>query len=152
MTKNSINCETSGGRECAYKTLSGKNVLGLRTEAEAHGVEWHHCAGHCAGREIIAFFPKNDDEEEAIDRLAALLATKNLEDAAKKAELKKEGLPTSKAALWRILEKEGKQDVGFGGTPYKNGKFGPFVPSFGDPDGFYFFPSQAIAAIAKEKL
>lgn len=152
MFKNSRNNQLAGGREAAYMTLSGKVVLGLRSAAKAHGVEWHHAAGHSKGREVISFFPADPDQEAAVDRLAVLVLESNAKEKAEKQVLKAEGLPTSKAALWRYLEENGNEDKGFGGTAYKIGKFGKFVPSFGEPDGYYFYNSKEIAKIARDKL
>lgn len=152
MKKSSRNCELSGGREAAYITLSGSKVLELRTEAGAHGIEWHHAAGHSKGREVIAFFPKTRAEELKLNRLAELTDAYNLSMKKERHALKSKGLPTSKAALWRHLEKAGAQDEGYGCVPFKSGKYGPFVPSFGEPDGYYYFESAEIAAAAVKLL
>ncbi len=149
MTKNSINHEAAGE---PYMTLSGPNVLGLRNAAKAHGVEWHHAAGHSEGRQIIAFFPQDDEERRAIDRLSDAVAEAAKTAKAEKAKLKTAGLPTSKAALWRHLEEFGGKDKGHGHVGYLDGKYGPFVPSFGEPDGRYYFDSPELATVAKRLL
>lgn len=152
MHKNSGNCELSGGREAAYKTLAGPIVLKLRTEASAHGIEWHHAAGHSSGREIISFFPKNPAEEQAIDKLEELVDDNNTRVAAEKKALKAKGLPTSKAALWRHLAEHGRVDHGYGSVDYKVGKYGKFKCDYGTPDGTLYFDSPEIAGIAANKL
>ena len=152
MHKHSNNCDLAGGRDAAYMTLSGPNVLQLRDIAKAHGIEWHHAAGHNSGRQVIAFFPKNADEIAAVNRLAEAVDQAAMAEKAKKEALKKAGLPTSKAALWRHLESNGDVDHGFGCVDYKIGKYGPFVPGFGEPDGRYYFDSEALATAAKKLL
>lgn len=130
-------------------TLSGPDVLSLRSDADAHGVEWHHAAGHSKGRERISFFPKNEEERAAVDRLAeAVKRNKEALSAKKKAD-KEKGLPTSKAAVWRGLS---ETDCGCGSVDYKDGKYGKFVPSFGEPDGKLYFPSADFADRARRIL
>jgi hypothetical protein len=152
MKRSSRNCELSGGREMAYKTLSGPKVLGLRTEASAHGIEWHHAAGHNSGREIISFFPKNPDEEKAIDKLEEFVEAHKAKLKTDAQKLKAKGLPTSKAALWRHLTEHGSTDHGHGSVDYKVGKYGKFKCDSGEPDGTLYFDSPEIAEIASRKL
>ena len=149
MKRNSLNHQRAAE---PYMTLCGDSVLELRTAANAHGVEWHHAAGHSSGRERISFYPKNAEEMAAVNRLADVLKTHKANQAAENKALKAQNLPTSKAALWRHLEANGKQDKGFGSIAYKNGKYGKFVCSYGEPDGVYYYDSAAIAEIAGKKL
>jgi hypothetical protein len=150
MKRNSLNHDSK--LEAPYCTLCADEVLSLRSEADAHGIEWHHAAGHNSGRERISFFPKNEEEIQAVNRLAKLVQTHKKQQAAERKALKAKKLPTSKAALWRHLEEHGKEDKGFGSVNYKNGKYGKFVPSYGEADGTLYFDSVEIAEIASKKL
>jgi len=104
-------------------------------EASGAGVEWHHLAGDCLG-----FYPKSHEE---VARVAALI------DRCTARELDKKNNALgikSKAAAWRYIEAQrekhlGSEDKGLGAVRIKYGKFGPFVPAFGDPDAVYFFQS-----------
>lgn len=149
MKRNSLNHQQAAE---PYITLCGEKVLELRTAANAHGIEWHHAAGHSSGRERISFYPKNAEETTAINRLIVAVKQHKADLAAKNKALKAQNLPTSKAALWRHLEENGKQDMNFGSVAYKNGKFGKFKCAYGEPDGVYYYDSAAIAEIASKKL
>ena len=150
MKRNSLNHQNCG--ECPFATISGTKVLEFRTQANAHGVEWHHAAGHSSGRERISFFPKNQTEREAIIRLGELVDQAKVAEKKEKSKLKKKGLPTSKAALWRHLEANGKENKGFGSVEYKIGKYGKFVCSYGEPDGVLFYDNEEIAQIGRKLL
>lgn len=150
MKRNSLNHDSK--LEAPYCTLCADEVLGLRTEANAHGIEWHHAAGHSSGRERISFYPKNEEEKQAVNRLAQLVKERKAEQKAERQMLKSKNMPTTKAALWRYLETNGKEDKGFGCVEYKEGKYGKFVPTFGEADGVLFFDSEEIAKIANAKL
>ena len=149
MKRNSLNHELAAE---PYVTLCADNVLGLRTKAKAHGIEWHHASGHSSGRERISFYPKNAEEIAAVNRLIDLVDARKLELKEEKSKLKEKGLPTSKAALWRHLEANGKTDKGFGSVEYKIGKYGKFVCSFGEPDGTLFYDNEEIAQIGRKLL
>lgn len=150
MTKNSLNHETQTAEP--YCTLCGSAVLALRDATDSHGVEWHHAAGHSSGRERISFFPKDREEMKKIDRLVEAVDLQKEEEKAERAALKAKKLPTSKAALWRHLEKTGAKDKGFGSVEYKIGKYGYFLCSYGEPDGTFYYDSEEIAEVAYEKF
>jgi hypothetical protein len=150
MKRNSLN--HARHPEAPYCTLCADEVLSLRTEAGAHGIEWHHAAGHSSGRERVSFYPKNEEEIQAVNRLAKLVQDRKDRQREDRKKLKAKGLPTSKAALWRHLDKYGQTDKGFGSVGYKVGKYGKFVPSYGEPDGTLYFDSAEIADISREKL
>jgi hypothetical protein len=150
MKRNSLNHQNCG--EFPFATISGDKVLELRTKANAHGIEWHHAAGHSSGRERISFYPKNDQERTAINRLSDLVKERKAELKEQNKALKAAKLPTSKAALWRHLEANGKTDKGFGSVDYKIGKYGKFVCSYGEPDGTLFYDSEKIAQIGQRLL
>ena len=150
MTRNSLNHQNCG--DLSFCTLCADEVLSLRSVAKAHDVEWHHAAGHSSGRERISFYPKNQEEREAIIRLGELVDERKKEQAEERKALKAKKLPTSKAALWRHLEAKGLKDCGFGSIDYKIGKYGKFVCSYGEPDGRLFYDSKEIANIAAKKL
>ncbi len=131
---NSVACDRAGGAEMAYKTLPQNGLELVGWGGWAGGCEWHHAAGN-----RIAFFPKTEKEASAVDDLAEKI----------KAVKKDPNLPKSKAAVWRgLLDK----DAGFGGVDFKEGKYGRFVCSFGEPDGRAYFPSEAFADAAKRLL
>lgn len=98
---------------------------GIESSADLIGLEWHHAAGRA-----IAIFCKNDAEIER---------AKAIQEKAK-ADIK-DALFTSKKAAWRWLEEHGLDtDAGFGGIEYKDGQYGRFRCSFGQPDGVVFYP------------
>jgi len=104
-------------------------------EASCTGVEWHHLAGDCLG-----FYPRSHEE---VARVAALIDRCTARERQKKDNAL--GIK-SKAAAWRYIEAQrekqsGSEDKGFGSIDIMYGKYGPFVPSFGDPDAVYFFQS-----------
>ena len=136
MKRNSLNHQNCG--ECPFATISGTKVLEFRTQANAHGVEWHHAAGHSSGRERISFFPKNQTEREAIIRLGELVDQAKVAEKKEKSKLKKKGLPTSKAALWRHLEANGKENKGFGSVDIKSASMANLFAHTVSRTGFYF--------------
>jgi hypothetical protein len=87
-----------------------------------------------------------------LSKLAKLVQDRKDHQRKERKKLKAKGLPTSKAALWRYLEKHGNEDKGYGSVDYKEGKYGKFVPSYGEPDGTLYFDSQEVAEIASKKL
>lgn len=124
-------------------------VSGYITDADAWatGVKWHHGAGHSKGRGVFLFYAKTVSDCE---RVVALMAT-----AAERAALRKMRAFKSKAAAWRHVAAtlaERTEDKGFGSLPVKDGKFGLFVPKFGEPDFLYFFATAEEANNLTEVL
>ena len=105
-------------------------------EASCTGVEWHHLAGDCLG-----FYPRSHEE---VARVAALIDRCTARERDKKNNAL--GIK-SKAAAWRYIEAQrekhlGGENKGFGSIDIMYGKYGPFVPAFGEPDAVYFFQSS----------
>ena len=73
MFKNSVREDQAHGYGFGVYRITGKNVLSLRDDSNAHNVEWHHCAGHSSGREVISFYPSNSEQVEAVSRLRLLV-------------------------------------------------------------------------------
>lgn len=99
---------------CKEAEELGKKKIAIKcTESDAWriGVEWHH-----GGSGIIAFFPKNEEEEQ---RVASL-----------KSELKNRTIKTKKAALEYLESASGDYKI-----PYKMGKYGKFFSFWGEADG-----------------
>ena len=131
MRRDSMNAMQAG-----TPTLKIQRRL-LLSDGEAYltRVEWHHLAG-----DIIGFYPKSDEERERVDRFIDHCITRAREKRRNALGI------TSKAAAWRYIKAQrekqsGSEDKGFGSIDIMYGKFGPFVPSFGDPDAVYFFES-----------
>lgn len=99
---------------CKEAEEQGKKKIAIKcTESDAWriGVEWHH-----GGSGIIAFFPKNEEQEGRVLSL--------------KSELKKRTIKTKKAALEYLEKSSGDYKV-----PYKEGKYGKFFNFWGEADG-----------------
>jgi len=109
-----------------------RRYLAHDAEAFDTAVEWHHLAG-----DLIGFYPS---DAGAVERVVQFIAKCHARAAA--AKVNSLGIK-SKAAAWRYIEKhhDAAVDVGHGSMPVKYGKFGPFVPSFGKADCYYFFQS-----------
>lgn len=128
----SHNCKDAGGEAAAYVCIP-QNLINLAGVHPSDFGEWHHASAN-----RLAFFPKNEVQEARLDDLLAKIAT-----------LKASDLPKSKAAVWRGLI---DNDAGFGGVEYKEGKYGKFVCSYGEPDGVLYYPSAEFAAAARKLL
>ena len=87
-------------------------------------VEWHHST---AGS--VDFFCKTEEEINKIQKLKASLKNNSI---------------TSKAKFWAAVATDNNRgiDHGYGTVKAKNGKFGWFVPSFGEPDAIFGLPNQ----------
>tara|TARA_R110001606_G_scaffold107288_1_gene231913 strand:+ start:353 stop:820 length:468 start_codon:yes stop_codon:yes gene_type:complete len=152
MFKNSVREDQAHGYGFGVYRITGKNVLSLRDDSNAHNVEWHHCAGHSSGREVISFYPSNSEQVEAVSRLRLLVEEDKGRLKRDRDSLKSRGLPTSKAALWRHLSANGLKDCGYGEIDAKSGKYGWFRCERGTPDTVFYFDSAEIAKLAEEKL
>lgn len=102
---NCQNCENLGMEKISFRCTEG--------HARQTGVEWHH-----GGAGIIAFFPKDEKEEKIV---------KKLKDDLKNRQIK------SKKAAWEFLEKNNCENGKYK-IEAKIGKYGYFIPSFGEPD------------------
>ena len=132
----SASCAALGGEEAAFCCIKNNDVK-IANVNPNFLCEWHHASAN-----RLAFFPKNDSEIKKINDALEKIS------AAKKAA-KDKNLPRSKAAAWRGMS---AKDAGFGCIEYKIGKFGPFVPTFGEPDGCLYFPSDEYATAARKFL
>lgn len=132
----SLNCQFLGGSSKAFKCILQRDLQLLDIDPWSLG-EWHHASAN-----RIAFFPQTEKQKEKI--LKVIEEIKEYKN-----QIKGKDLPKSKAEVWRKLS---NIDCGFGSVEYKNGKFGKFVCSFGNPDGVLYFPSEEFAEVAKKLL
>lgn len=144
MTRDSQRAFATGEEPAAVVT-----TVDAIAEADRLGLEWHHLAGHSAARPRVGLYPQ-PGQSDALRRVVAVDDASKRAAAAERAAAKAAGFPTSKAAAWRLLRAARlvKDDPAARYVlPVKDGRFGPFVPSFGRPDDLMHLPdSPAIAA------
>lgn len=128
-------CLERGGEEAAEICILSREIDAAGLSAWDAGCEWHHASAN-----RIAFFPANEKESEKLrafrEKIQAFKASAS-------------DLPKSKAAVWRGMVEVNR---GFGGVDYKEGKYGRFVCTFGNPDGRVYFPTEEFAAVARRLL
>ena len=103
---------------CRAAEEDGKMCINFKCpEQEARylfpAVEWHH-----GGAGVIAFFPANEKEIEAVQNLRERLRNRTIK--------------SKKAAIEYLRQSSGDFEI-----PYKIGKYGEFFNFWGEPDGTF---------------
>jgi len=149
MNRDSRNAQAATACLLCTVTTEAGSYAARRAE-----LEWHHLAGHSSGRPRIGVYG-DPDCAETRSKIQSIIEAEAEEKArvkAEKAAEKAAGLPTSKAGAWRWLADKSNH-VSESDAVYrlevKDGKYGWFVPTFGEPDEVWFYGKNAAAVIGK---
>ena len=132
--KSGFYIKSAACKEAVEKGLEGISFRCTESQAWDTVIEWHH-----GGSGIIAFFPKNKEEKAKI---------KDLQKSIKNQAIK------SKAAFWRVVAKDENRgkDYGYGTIDAKQGKYGWFACSYGEPDAVFGLTAEAFEFLQKGGL